>query len=275
MKETEHYGLKKPDPEEFYDVRELNGNMDAVDAALHSLEAGKAGLGADGKVPAEQLPAMAYDPSGSAQAVQAKLDAHTGNKSNPHGVTAAQIGAAAASHTHTAAQVGAVPTGRKVNGKALTGDVTLAAGDVGAAAASHTHRKSQITDFPTTMPPSAHTHTKSQITDLVPPGYYNVAFLSGISATNTCTYFRTAEGVVSGSLYFAAASMIQSGQGIAQLPAGYRPQRYIEIGLYCQGTAHAVLGFTTSGLIQVYIHGGAIPAGTNCMSVIPAFVAAH
>ena len=35
-------------------------------------------------------------------------------------------------HTHTAAQVGAVPTTRKVNGKALSADITLTAGDVGA-----------------------------------------------------------------------------------------------------------------------------------------------
>lgn len=41
---------------------------------------------------------------------------------------------AAGDHTHTAAQVGAVPTTRKVNGKALSADVTLTAGDVGAAA---------------------------------------------------------------------------------------------------------------------------------------------
>lgn len=46
---------------------------------------------------------------------------------------------AAANHTHTAADVGAVPTTRKVNGKALSSDITLAAADVGAADSSHTH----------------------------------------------------------------------------------------------------------------------------------------
>ncbi|MCM1295147.1 MAG: pyocin knob domain-containing protein [Muribaculaceae bacterium] len=39
----------------------------------------------------------------------------------------------------TAVDVGAVPTTRKVNGKALSTDITLAAADVGAAASSHTH----------------------------------------------------------------------------------------------------------------------------------------
>lgn len=38
-----------------------------------------------------------------------KLTAHLGDKNNPHGVTAAQVGAAKADHTHTAAQVGARP----------------------------------------------------------------------------------------------------------------------------------------------------------------------
>ena len=36
------------------------------------------------------------DPEGSAQAVQGNLSAHVGNKENPHGVTAAQVGAAPA-----------------------------------------------------------------------------------------------------------------------------------------------------------------------------------
>lgn len=43
---------------------------------------------------------------------------HTDNKDNPHGVTAAQIGA--------------VPTTRKVNNKPLTGDIKLTASDIGA-----------------------------------------------------------------------------------------------------------------------------------------------
>ena len=54
---------------------------------------GVAGLDEGGKVPEGQLPAMNYDPAGSAAAVQANLDAHTGNRNNPHGVTAQQVGA--------------------------------------------------------------------------------------------------------------------------------------------------------------------------------------
>ena len=57
---------------------------------------GVATLGPDGKVPGEQLPKMDYDPAGSAAAVQKALTAHTGNKDNPHAVTAVQVGASRA-----------------------------------------------------------------------------------------------------------------------------------------------------------------------------------
>lgn len=57
---------------------------------------GLATLGPDGKVPGEQLPKMDYDPAGSAAAVQQALTAHTGNKNNPHAVTAEQVGASRA-----------------------------------------------------------------------------------------------------------------------------------------------------------------------------------
>lgn len=59
------------------------------------------------------------------------LDSHTGNKSNPHGVTAAQISA--------------VPTSRTVNGKALSANITLSAGDVGAASSTHSHNDTYYT----------------------------------------------------------------------------------------------------------------------------------
>lgn len=52
---------------------------------------------------------------------------------------------ASSTHTHTASQVGAVPTTRKVNGKVLSGDISLTTSEVGAAASDHTHTASQIT----------------------------------------------------------------------------------------------------------------------------------
>ncbi len=132
MNQTANLGLNLPEESDWAEVATLNENWEKVDEAV----AKKAELGADGKIPAEQLPEMNYDTAGSAAAVQANLNAHTGNKSNPHGVTAAQVGAdpagsAAAvqanlnSHTGnrgnphgvTAAQVGAIPTtGGSVSG---------------------------------------------------------------------------------------------------------------------------------------------------------------
>lgn len=83
---------------------------------------GVASLGTDGKVPTEQLPAMHYDPAGSAAGVRRNLDAHAGNKSNPHGVTAQQVGAAPSSHTHPASD--------------LTTPVPVAKGGTGASTAA-------------------------------------------------------------------------------------------------------------------------------------------
>ena len=141
--ETANYGLKKPSAEDFYNIEDFNWNADVIDAEL----AKRAELGEDGRVPAAQLPAMDFDPAGSAAAVQMALSGHTGD--NVRHLTAAERTAwnakAAGDHTHTAAQVGAVPTTRKVNGKALSADVTLAAADVGAAAAGHSHAASGVT----------------------------------------------------------------------------------------------------------------------------------
>ncbi|MCQ4785058.1 hypothetical protein NE670_07310 [Flavonifractor plautii] len=53
-------------------------------------------LGDDGTLPPSELPPMDYDPAGSAAAVQKALTAHTGNKNNPHAVTAEQVGASRA-----------------------------------------------------------------------------------------------------------------------------------------------------------------------------------
>ena len=82
---------------------ELEEAMAGIDLSgyIKATEKGQPGgvatLGPDGKVPGEQLPKMDYDPAGSAEAVQKNLTAHTGNKNNPHAVTAEQVGALASS----------------------------------------------------------------------------------------------------------------------------------------------------------------------------------
>lgn len=71
--------------------------LDYIPTTEKGKPGGVATLGPDGKVPGEQLPKMDYDPAGSAEAVQKNLTAHTGNKNNPHAVTAEQVGALASS----------------------------------------------------------------------------------------------------------------------------------------------------------------------------------
>lgn len=86
---------------------------------------GVAGLDEAGKVPEEQLPNMNYDPAGSASAVQKNLEAHTVNRSNPHGLTAQQVGAAPVSHTHDAGSItsGTLPIARGGTGvSSMTGE---------------------------------------------------------------------------------------------------------------------------------------------------------
>lgn len=128
---TEHLNLLKKNPatdgaDTFNIEIMLNENWDKIDEAV----AKKAELGADGKIPPEQLPEMNYDTAGSAAAVQKNLDAHTGNRSNPHGVTAAQVGARANTW---------VPSWNEVTGK------------------------------PGTFPPSGHNHDAANITSGIFP----------------------------------------------------------------------------------------------------------
>ena len=88
--------------------------------------------------------------SGNIQvASKEELNAHVNNKSNPHGVTAAQVGAVPTGRkvngkalssdiTISAADVNAVPTNRTVNGKALSSDITISAADVNAVPTTRT-----------------------------------------------------------------------------------------------------------------------------------------
>lgn len=144
---TEHLNLLKKNPatdgaDTFNIETMLNENWEKVDEAV----AKKAELGADGKIPAEQLPEMNYDKAGSAEAVQKNLDAHTGNRSNPHGVTASQVGARADTW---------VPSWGEVSGK------------------------------PGTFPPSGHNHDASNIVSGILPagrGGTGVTSLSALAA---------------------------------------------------------------------------------------------
>lgn len=169
---TEHLNLLKKNPatdgaDTFNIETMLNENWDKIDEAV----AKKAELGADGKVSAEQLPEMNYDKAGSAAAVQKNLDAHTGNRSNPHGVTASQVGARADTW---------VPSWGEVSGK------------------------------PGTFPPSGHNHDASNIVSGILPvgrGGTGVTSLSAlaaqIAANGGC---RIATGSYVGTGNFGSAS---------------------------------------------------------------------
>lgn len=88
----------------------------AIPSAEKGQADGVAELDSSGKVPSAQLPAMDYDPAGSADAVQQALNTHTSNKQNPHGVTAAQVGAYTKDETLTDQTAALYP--------GLTGDST-------------------------------------------------------------------------------------------------------------------------------------------------------
>ena len=45
MTQTDYYNLKKTAASDYYNVSDFNDNADRIDAALHGLEEGKAGLG--------------------------------------------------------------------------------------------------------------------------------------------------------------------------------------------------------------------------------------
>ena len=85
---------------------------------------------------------------------------HSQAAGNPHGTTPADIGAAEAAHTHG---------NLSVNGKALTGDVTLSPADIGAAEAAHTHEQADINGLSAALAGKAsagHTHAQSDVAGL-------------------------------------------------------------------------------------------------------------
>lgn len=107
MQQTTNCGLKKPEANEYYNVGDFNYNADAIDAALKGLEDGKADIGPDGKVPAEQLPEI--------QKITVD-DALSGTSTNPvqnKVVKAALDQKAASQHTHSVSNItGVLPASK-------------------------------------------------------------------------------------------------------------------------------------------------------------------
>ena len=97
MEQTTNYGLNKPGGSDYARVDALNVNMDAVDAALKDLEESKAEGAA---LAAHEADGVKHVSAAERTAWNAKADgtatsAHIANTNNPHGVTAAQVGAVA------------------------------------------------------------------------------------------------------------------------------------------------------------------------------------
>ena len=95
MEQTTNYGLNKPGGSDYARIDALNANMDAVDAALKDLEESKAEGAA---LETHEADGVKHVSAAERTAWNAKADgtatsAHIANTNNPHGVTAAQVGA--------------------------------------------------------------------------------------------------------------------------------------------------------------------------------------
>lgn len=109
---TTNLGLIKPELTDAADITAMNENWDKIDTELkdaedhasnksnpHGVTASQVGLGnvnntADTDKPVSTAQATAIaDAKAAGTTAQTNLDSHTANKSNPHGVTAAQAGA--------------------------------------------------------------------------------------------------------------------------------------------------------------------------------------
>ena len=111
--------------------RTVNGKALSSDITL---SASDVGLGNVGNFKA--VSTVASQGLTTTEKSNARANIGAGTSSLTIGTTAST--AAAGNHTHTASEVGAVPTSRKVNGKALSADITLSASDVGAVPTSRT-----------------------------------------------------------------------------------------------------------------------------------------
>ena len=137
MKQTEKYQLNLIETSDRFLADPINENTQALENALIA-------HGADETAHSD---------------IRGGVGDHIANKSNPHGVTAAQVGAAASSHNHSAANItsGTLPTSRGGTGN-TTVDTTPTSGSTkmvtsggvytalsGKAASSHNHSADNIT----------------------------------------------------------------------------------------------------------------------------------
>jgi hypothetical protein len=191
MKYTTNYQLKKPEGGDYYNVQDQNDNMEAIDQALAGLESGKADLGGDGKIPADQVPGGAVETAISGAGAKsapadgdsvALVDSADGNKLKRvlwSGVKSALKGYfdavyAALAHSHAAGEItsGTLASARLPTvpiSKGGTGAATAEAARtaLSVAAESHTHSIAEVTSLQSTLDGKAaasHNHSASNIT---------------------------------------------------------------------------------------------------------------
>lgn len=101
-KNTEHLGLIKPESIDFYNIEDFNENFDKIDEFSrrkdnpHGVTKEQVGLGDVDNTPDANKPvstAQAAAIQSVATSIGNSIGNHTSNKSNPHNVTADQIGA--------------------------------------------------------------------------------------------------------------------------------------------------------------------------------------
>lgn len=95
---TNDSGFKTTDTNTTYTFAtgDSNGQIKVTPSGGSAQNVSVKGLGS-----AAYTASTAYDAAGAASGVQTNLNSHTGNKSNPHGVTAAQVGAVTPGGNHT------------------------------------------------------------------------------------------------------------------------------------------------------------------------------
>lgn len=103
MKTTKNYGLIKPEPAEYYDVEQFNQNMDVIDEKIKEIDKSNVpNVSTNNQAPTYTVSTTLtnlvsgeklYTAFGKIAKAIKELIAHIANRTNPHGVTAGQIGA--------------------------------------------------------------------------------------------------------------------------------------------------------------------------------------
>ena len=211
-----------------------------------------------------------------------KLTAHLENKNNPHGVTAEQIGAAAAKHTHTAGQISGMPTSLPASDvypwAKQPNKPTYSASEVGAAASSHTHPVGNITGV---LPVSKGGTGQTSLDALkgalgIGSSTLKVGYFNGYNTSRR----RDQESTVittDGTIIAVIPVLVHSSTlyGIQATPVEYNNRRYYaKDGLILPGESRTyidrvVSGSDNSGYAETTweLSLGSITVGTNTISI--------